>query len=192
MLPVRSRSVADPKASRSPDGRPIYRIAFPLVRPRVDPGQAVLGDRELGDRALQHARQGRRAPQAAVRVREGPARRRARRDGQGLRVREGPLRDLPAGGAEGAAGEPEPHDRHRRLHPRQGDRSDLLRQGVLPRSRQARRQALQPPDPGDARKRPRSRSPSGRGRPSSTSSRCGPPRTASSCSSCSTRTKCAR
>jgi Ku protein len=37
-----------------------------------------------------------------------------------------------------------------------------------------------------------SRSPSGRGRPSSTSSRCGPPKTASSCSSCSTPTKCAR
>ena len=40
----------------------------------------------------------------------------------------------------------EPHDRHRRLHPRQGGRSDLLRQGLSPRPRQARRQALQPAD----------------------------------------------
>ena len=61
---------------------------------------------------------------------------------------------LPARGAEGAAGEPEPHDRHRRVHPREGGRSDLLRQGLLPRARQARRQALQPADRGDARERP--------------------------------------
>ena len=46
--PVRARRRMDPKASRSPDGRPLDRIALALVRPRVDPRQAVLGDRELG------------------------------------------------------------------------------------------------------------------------------------------------
>ena len=141
-------------AIRSLDGCPLDRIALAFLRPRLDPGEAVFGDRELGHRALQHARQGRLAPEAAVRLGEGPERRRARRDGQGLRVRERPLRHLLARGAEGAAGEPEPHHRHRRLHPRQGGRSDLLRQGLLPRPRQARRQALQPADGGDARERP--------------------------------------
>ena len=56
--------------------------------------------------------------------------------------------------AEGAAGKPEPHDRHRRLHSREGGRSDLLRQGLLPRARQARRQAVQPADGSDAAERP--------------------------------------
>ena len=141
-------------AIRSFDGCPLDRFPLPFLRPRLDPGQALFGDRELGDGALQHARQGRLAPEAAVRLGEGPERGRPRRDGEGLRVRERPLRHLLARGAEGAAGEPQPHDRHRRLHSRQGGRPDLLRQGLFPRPRQARRQALQPADGSDAHERP--------------------------------------
>ena len=190
--PSRRAGHAPKRRIKEIHGCALDRLAFALLRSGLDPGQALFGDRERGQRALQHARQGRLAPEAAVRLREGPDRRRARRDGQGLRVRERPLRHLPARRAEGAAGEPEPHDRHRRLHSRQGGRSDLLRQGLLPRPRQARRQALQPADARRCARAAAAPSPSGPGRPSSTWSRCARPKTAWCCSSCSTPTKCAR
>ncbi len=103
---------------------------------------------------VQPAGQGRLAPEAAVRVGEGPDRRAARRDGQGLRVREGPLRAVLGRGAEGAGRSQQPGDRDHGLHPREVGRPAVLRQGLPDRARQARRQALCAARRGDAQERP--------------------------------------
>ncbi|VWX59343.1 hypothetical protein VARIO8X_160090 [Burkholderiales bacterium 8X] len=137
-----------------PHGRTFDRLALAFLRPGVDPGKALFGHREFGHGALQPARQGWLAREAAIRVRARPdGGGAAFRDGEGLRVREGPLRDLPAGRTQGARRRRKPCDRDRDLHPGEGGRSDLLRQGLFPCARQARRQALQPAQGSDASKR---------------------------------------
>jgi len=76
------------------------------------------------------------------------------------------------------------------FHPRTIGRSPLLRQALLPRARQARRQAIQPAAAGDDGHGGAARWPSGRGGQRNTWYRCGPPRAAWCCSSCSTPTRC--
>ena len=195
MLPVRSRQRGEPRTDFR--GAPMaarsiasLSLSFGLVS---IPVKLYSATESSAHRALQPARQGRLARSSS-----STCPRRTRHVVEraemvkGYEFEKDRFVHLPARRAEGAAGEPEPHDRHRRLHPREGGRPDLLRQGLLPRARQARRQALQPADARPCARAAAARSPSGPGRASSTSCRCGRPKTAWCCSSCSTPTKCAR
>ena len=110
-------------------------------------------------RARASAPRARAAPEPEPEEAEPPPRRARRGPGpgrhrQGLRIREGPLRHLHRRRAEGARRGVAADDRHRLLHPRTARRPDLLRQGLLPRPRQARRaRPIQPAASGDAAQR---------------------------------------
>ena len=92
----RTASMAAPRSIGS------LTISFGLV---AIPVKLYTATQSTGADLLQPAAQGLRlAPQAAVRLPEGRADRRARRHGQGLRVREGPVRRLHARGDQGARG----------------------------------------------------------------------------------------
>ena len=82
------------------------------------------------------------APAPAVLLHQGRSAGLARRNGQGLRVRQGPVRDVLAGRIEGDGRSRHADRRHQRVRADLGDRSGLLRQGLLPRARQGRRQTL--------------------------------------------------
>ena len=156
-VPQRGRAL--PGASRTSHCEVGYGSTFDRVpdlelRPGVDPGEALFRDRDLERGQVQPAGQGRLAPEAAVRVGEGPDRGAARRDGQGLRVREGPLRAVLGRGAEGAGRSQQPGDRDHGLHSGEVGRPAVLRQGLPDRARQARRQALCAAGRGDAQERP--------------------------------------
>src|SRR6185312_4229650 len=91
--------------SKPGHGGAIHRIPHHRLRASGDPGEAVLGHRQLRAPALQSAaREGRLAPEAAVRLPGGAAGGRAGGDRQGIRVRQGPVRDVHARGVEGSGG----------------------------------------------------------------------------------------
>jgi hypothetical protein len=169
-----------PVPRRCRRGRTLACFPHHRLRPGVHSGQALLGHAALGRRVVQPAaRQMRVAAAPAIRLPEGGRGRRARRNDQGLRIREGPVRHFFARGTEGTRrgefarrrGDGVPADRRHR--------SGVLRQGLLSRARQGRRQALFPVRRGDAQDRPqRGRRATRRGA-SSTSSCCVPRTTCS-------------
>ena len=112
------------RARRRPHARPLHRNCDHLVRPRVDPDQALHDERDRQRHPLQHAaRQGRRAAQAAVRLHEVRRGRRPRAHGQGLRARQGPVRGAHLRRAEGARRRRDADHRAGGVRPRERGRS---------------------------------------------------------------------
>ena len=122
-----------------------------LVRPGHRPHPALLRERDVGGRLLQHAaREVQLAAAPAVHLPEGRGDRHPRPDGQGLRVRQGPVRDVHRGRDQVDGRGVEQDHRDRRVRPHLQGRPHLLRGSLLPRARQGRREGLQAPHRGHA------------------------------------------
>ena len=97
----------------------------------------------------------RRAHQAQARVGTYRPGGRLLRHREGLRDLAGQVRDAHAGGARVGRAREVAHDRHRGLRRARGDRSDLLRQAVLPRAAEGRGEVVRAAARSDGEERAR-------------------------------------
>src|SRR6185437_681854 len=122
---------------------PIHRIPHDRLRPGGDPGEAVLGDDQLGAAALSPAACERwLPPQAAVCLPGGAGGGRAGRDRQGLRVRQGPVCDVHARRVEGVGGGGQSQRGCRAVRAPRRSRPGVFREDLLSRTGSGWRQAL--------------------------------------------------